>query len=257
MPADQLTWLFREIQIYFTHTKSLLPNSPEGNLWLELETSRRVHQDWVTEVREINPALLAYHVLLNTADTEDLEAPDLRCETMPELEAAQRPNSWTEPGVIFKLRNVFINPPVLKLSCHLSPLSSGHFTEGLSGLLLSNVEDDISSWLSSLSRFAHSRLQSSTQHRDRTKWTSHEIFFLHHHILAVPEAGGVQEAGGVKEAGVPEAVWGKSPSKEGCPGASRTPLSSTSPPWACQTELAWVAEDEDQVLHLHGSLQSG
>ena len=120
----------REIQIYFTHTKSLLPNSPAGNLWLELETNRRVHQDWVTEVREVNPFLLSYHVLLNFADTEDLETPDLGCGTVEELEAARRPNSWTEPEVIFKLRNVLVTPPVLKLSCHLSPLSSGHFIEG-------------------------------------------------------------------------------------------------------------------------------
>ena len=38
------TVLCREIQVYFTHTKRLLPNNPAGNTWLQVAGERRVHQ---------------------------------------------------------------------------------------------------------------------------------------------------------------------------------------------------------------------
>ena len=125
-------FVFREIQVYFNHTKRLLPNDPRGNLWLDLESQegRRVHQDWVTDVREINPFLLSYHVQVNYAETEDLEAPAHQCKTMQDLEVAMRPNTWIEPAVIFKLMNINMRPPLLKLC---SPLSSVCCEEFLSG----------------------------------------------------------------------------------------------------------------------------
>ena len=43
----------REIQIYYEHTKQLLPNSPAGNLWIDVQTARRCHLPWVTNVREV------------------------------------------------------------------------------------------------------------------------------------------------------------------------------------------------------------
>ena len=36
--------LAREIQVYFTHTKRLLPNNPAGNTWLQVPGERRVHK---------------------------------------------------------------------------------------------------------------------------------------------------------------------------------------------------------------------
>ena len=44
---------YREIQIYYEHTKQLLPNSPAGNLWIDVQTDRRCHLPWVTNVREV------------------------------------------------------------------------------------------------------------------------------------------------------------------------------------------------------------
>ena len=127
--------MFREIQVYFNHTKRLLPNDPRGNLWLDLESQegRRVHQDWVTDVREINPFLLSYHVTVNYAETEDLEAPAHQCKNMLDLEVAMRPNTWIEPAVIFKLMNINMRPPLLTLC---SPLSSVCCEEFLSGLFV-------------------------------------------------------------------------------------------------------------------------
>ena len=120
----------REIQVYFNHTKRLLPNSPGGNLWVDVETERRVHQDWTMEVREINPFLISYHVLVQYAEVEDLDVSYLQPDTMLDLQPPLRANSWIEPPVIFKLPTVTISPPVVTLACHLTLIFSQEFLSG-------------------------------------------------------------------------------------------------------------------------------
>ena len=105
---DCFLW-FREIQVYFTHTKRLLPNNPTGNLWIDVDTSRRVHYDWVTNVREVNPFTLYYHVLVQDADEHHLNHPKLRCSPLKDLEKHQNANTYIEPTVIFKLQSVIIH----------------------------------------------------------------------------------------------------------------------------------------------------
>ena len=39
--------------MYFDYTKQLLPNSPQGNLWIDVDTDKRVHYPWVTNVRQV------------------------------------------------------------------------------------------------------------------------------------------------------------------------------------------------------------
>jgi len=96
----------REIQIYFTQTKRLLPNNPTGNLWIDVDNSRRVHYDWVTNVREVSPLVLSYHVFVNYADEEDIEAPVLTTKMMQDLDKKVSPNTFIEPTVIFKLLQI-------------------------------------------------------------------------------------------------------------------------------------------------------
>ena len=43
----------RDIQVYFDDTKQLLPNSPDGNLWIDVDTDRRAHFPWVSNVRQV------------------------------------------------------------------------------------------------------------------------------------------------------------------------------------------------------------
>ena len=122
----------REIQVYFNHTKRLMPNNNGGNLWLDVETERRVHQDWTLDVREINPFLLSYHVQVQYAELEDLGVSYLQSDPMLDLQPRLRANSWIEPPVIFKLPTVTILPPVLTMACHLT-FYCQEFLEGVSG----------------------------------------------------------------------------------------------------------------------------
>ena len=107
-----------------------MPNNPGGNLWVDVETERRVHQDWTMDVREINPFLLSYHVLVQYAELEDMDVSYLQSEPMLDLQPPIHPNSWIEPPVIFKLPRITILPPVLPLGCHLTLLCQ-EFLQGL------------------------------------------------------------------------------------------------------------------------------
>ena len=95
----------REIQVYFTHTKRLLPNSPvtSGNLWIDVDSERRVHYDWVTNVREINPWSLSYHVMVHEAEEEELHSPSLECAKIAGLLNYFTATEYYEPPVIFRL----------------------------------------------------------------------------------------------------------------------------------------------------------
>ena len=104
---------FREIQVYFTHTKNLLPNSPVGNLWIDVDTRRRVHHDWVTNVREVGPDKLAYHVLVHDADEEVINYPSLQCSPIPDLHNKETARTYEEPHVIFKLMRVKITKQLI------------------------------------------------------------------------------------------------------------------------------------------------
>ena len=127
-PDKWLFLWFREIQVYFTHTKKLLPNDPSGNLWIDVDNIRRVHYDWVTNVREVNPFTLSYHVLVHDADESDLNHPKLSCSPMKDLEKYQMANVYSEPTVIFKLQTVTIHRITL-----LSLPSLSHCEEYITG----------------------------------------------------------------------------------------------------------------------------
>ena len=105
--------IFREIQVYFTHTKRLLPNNPTGNLWIDVDTSKRVHFDWVTNVREVNPFQLAYHVLVYEADEEDLQHPCHQSTPIPDLAKPATANNYQEPQVIFKLLSISVTKVII------------------------------------------------------------------------------------------------------------------------------------------------
>jgi len=55
----RLTRRNREIQHYYCDTGHLLPNSNEGNLWLDTDSARRHHYTWVTNVREVGMRYLS------------------------------------------------------------------------------------------------------------------------------------------------------------------------------------------------------
>ena len=97
---------------------------------MDVESERRVHQDWTMDVREINPFLLSYHVQVQYAELEDLEVSYHQTETMLDLQPPIYPNSWIEPPVIFKLPRINILPPVLTMACYLT-LFCQEFREGL------------------------------------------------------------------------------------------------------------------------------
>ena len=82
------------------------------------------------EVREINPFLISYHVLVQYAEVEDLDVSYLQPDTMLDLQPPLRANSWIEPPVIFKLPTVTISPPVVTLACHLTLIFSQEFLSG-------------------------------------------------------------------------------------------------------------------------------
>ena len=50
-----------------------------GNLWIDVDSERRVHYDWVTNVREVSPWSLSYHVMVHEAEEEELHSPSLEC----------------------------------------------------------------------------------------------------------------------------------------------------------------------------------
>ena len=43
----------RDNQVYFNHTKQLLPNEENGNVFYDINSQRRAHFKWVTNVEEV------------------------------------------------------------------------------------------------------------------------------------------------------------------------------------------------------------
>jgi hypothetical protein len=50
-------FISREIQEYFRQTSHLLPNSSDGNHWIDVDCDRKVFYDWVTHVKEVGDNL--------------------------------------------------------------------------------------------------------------------------------------------------------------------------------------------------------
>ena len=74
-----------------------------GNLWIDVDSERRVHYDWVTNVREVSPWSLAYHVMVHEAEEEELHSPSLECAKIAGVPNYLTANEYHEPVVIFKL----------------------------------------------------------------------------------------------------------------------------------------------------------
>jgi len=104
----------REIQHYWDETGHLLPNNPEGNLWIDIDSGRKTHKKWVTNVRDVNDAKTSYHVVVDRADhDDDQELPQRTLPLTKEGEERMKPEWTVEPKVIFRL----VSPVVKKPPC--------------------------------------------------------------------------------------------------------------------------------------------
>ena len=68
-----------------------------------MDSERRVHYDWVTNVREVSPWSLSYHVMVHEAEEEELISPSLECAKIPGVLKYFTANEYYEPPVIFRL----------------------------------------------------------------------------------------------------------------------------------------------------------
>ena len=105
----------REIQHYWDETGHLLPNNPEGNLWIgeeqiyesstsssppDIDSGRKTHKKWVTNVRDVNDAKTSYHVVVDRADhDDDQELPQRTLPLTKEGEERMKPEWTVEPKV--------------------------------------------------------------------------------------------------------------------------------------------------------------
>jgi len=120
----------REIQVYFTHTKRLLPNNPAGNTWLQVAGERRVHQDWVSDVREVDPWTLSYLVTVEAPrQAEQLRMPSLECAPLGPAAPAAAATEYTEPEVVFRLREATVH--VASLLCCPHQVDCQHLSQAL------------------------------------------------------------------------------------------------------------------------------
>ena len=68
-----------------------------------MDSERRVHYDWVTNVREVSPWSISYHVMVHEAAEEELHRPSLECAKISGLLNYLTANEYYEPPVIFRL----------------------------------------------------------------------------------------------------------------------------------------------------------
>lgn len=104
----------REIQIYFDHTKELLPNGTNGNVWIDIDSRKRAHFDFVTNVREVDDHTVAYHIRVNLAETLEDHSDQGECLAFTEEDGgAQTATEVSSVAETYKLTE-----PPLKLCAY-------------------------------------------------------------------------------------------------------------------------------------------
>ena len=92
-----------------------MPNNPEGNLWIgeeykyesstsssppDIDSGRKTHKKWVTNVRDVNDAKTSYHVVVDRADhDDDQELPQRTLPLTKDGEERMKPEWTVEPKV--------------------------------------------------------------------------------------------------------------------------------------------------------------